>query len=395
MSDEKSITRHSTAITPRSVDDVARLAKMAHESGLAKVTSPAAAGVIILTGAELGLSPMQSLRGIYVIDGKPVLSADLMVAIVRRSEVCAWWRTVESTPDVCTIATQRVGESAPSEKTWRRADAERAGVTGKQPWRQYPAQMLRHRCAADLAREVYPDVMLGLYTPDEMEPASEIVEPPPQRADVRPVDPRDLAPLGVEAPIAAAPAPVAFASPGLSDAEMAAMLAILTSASTVEALDTARAEMRPDVSTRATREQRATLRDVAETRRAALAPPPDSDPPKRRRGPVRATESTATADAPAESPASTDGPAAWAGDLDAMRSHVAGYAHPRAVEHGARKHGVALGAQYLALCVDRLDALTPADHDGARVSLVTLRATVERWAREGVRVTRSDVQRAA
>lgn len=156
------------AIIPRTLDEVARMAKMAHASGLVKVASPEAAGVILLTGAELGLSPMQALRGIYVVDGKPTLSADLMVAIVKRADVCQWWRTAESTPETCTIETQRRGDPAPSRRTWTIADAQRAGLTGRQPWRQYPATMLRHRCAADLAREVYPDVVLGLYDPEEL-----------------------------------------------------------------------------------------------------------------------------------------------------------------------------------------------------------------------------------
>ena len=163
------------AIIPRTLDDVARMAKMAHASGLVKVASPEAAGVILLTGAELGLSPMQALRGIYVVDGKPTLSADLMVAIVKRADVCQWWRTAESTPETCTIETQRRGDPAPSRRTWTIADAQRAGLTGRQPWRQYPATMLRHRCAADLAREVYPDVVLGLYDPEELD-AGERVE---------------------------------------------------------------------------------------------------------------------------------------------------------------------------------------------------------------------------
>jgi RecT family len=60
------------------------------------------------------------------------------------------------------------------------ADAKRAQVTGKPIWSQYPAQMLRHRCSADLAREVYPDVVLGLYTPEEMD-RSDAPAPEPER----------------------------------------------------------------------------------------------------------------------------------------------------------------------------------------------------------------------
>ena len=152
-----------------SLDDVARLAKIACDSGLVSVRKPEEAAVILLTGRELGLAPMQSLRGIYVVNGKPVLSADLLVAVVRRSGLCESWHVDESTAERCTITTKRVGEPKPTTKTWTMADAKRAGVTNKPIWQQYPAQMLRHRCAADLARECYSDVALGLYDPEEVE----------------------------------------------------------------------------------------------------------------------------------------------------------------------------------------------------------------------------------
>lgn len=167
MTTDNSLARRPIEIS--TIDDAERLARIAVASGLTPLRRPEEAAVILLTGRELGLAPMQSLRGIHVVQGRPVLSADLMVAIVRRSGLCASWRTVESTPEVCTIETRREGETDPARKTWTMADAARAGLTAKGGnWKAYPTQMLRHRCAADLAREVYPDVVLGLYDPDEM-----------------------------------------------------------------------------------------------------------------------------------------------------------------------------------------------------------------------------------
>jgi hypothetical protein len=158
----------SNAIAIRDLDDVERLARLAVTSGLTQLRKPEEAAVILMTGHELGLSPMQSLRGIYVVSGRPVLSADLMVAVVRRSGLCESWRVVESTSDRCEIWTLRRGEDAVAKRVWTMADAKRAGITGKGTWAAYPAAMLRHRCAADLAREVYPDVLMGLYDPEEL-----------------------------------------------------------------------------------------------------------------------------------------------------------------------------------------------------------------------------------
>jgi hypothetical protein len=152
----------------RTIDDVERIARIAVASGYTSCRKAEEAAMLIITGHELGLSPAQSLRGIYVVSGKPVLSADLMVAVVRRSGLCESWRTVESTATRCTITTRRKGETHDATRTWTMDDAKRAGITGKGTWSAYPAAMLRHRCAADLAREVFPDVLMGLYDPEEL-----------------------------------------------------------------------------------------------------------------------------------------------------------------------------------------------------------------------------------
>jgi hypothetical protein len=101
----------------------------------------------------------------------------MMVAVIRGSGLCESWRIVESTADRCTITTRRKGEQHDAARTWTRADANLAGVTSKDPWRKYPAIMLRHRCAADLARQEYPDVLLGLYDPDELGADAAVQQP--------------------------------------------------------------------------------------------------------------------------------------------------------------------------------------------------------------------------
>lgn len=168
----------STEMILRSLDDVTSLAQIAIASKLTKLSRVEEAAVILMTGRELGLQPMQSLRGIYVVEGKPTLSADMMVAVIRGSGLCESWRIVESTAERCTITTRRKGEQHDASRTWTKADATLAGVAGKDTWRKYPAIMLRHRCAADLARQEYPDVLLGLYDPDELGADAAAVQQP-------------------------------------------------------------------------------------------------------------------------------------------------------------------------------------------------------------------------
>lgn len=150
------------------VSDVERLAAIAVKARYTSCQSNEEAAMLILLGHELGLPPMQALRGIHVVKGKPVLSSDLMVAAIRASGKCASWRVVESTPARCEIETLRAGESVPARRAWTIEDAKRAGLNSS-TWTAYPAAMLRHRCAADLARQEYPDVLLGVYTQEEAE----------------------------------------------------------------------------------------------------------------------------------------------------------------------------------------------------------------------------------
>lgn len=184
----------SRAFEPRGIAEAVQLAKLLVASRLLpkSVTTPESAFAIIATGRELGLTAMQSLRSIHIIEGKPTLSADLVAALVKsRRDICQWFRLVESTDQVATYETHRVGEPSPTRMSFTISDANRAGVTGKDNWRKYPAAMLRARCITALARAVYPDLAMGVYDPDEMAP-----EAPPTPAVIH-------TPSAIEQPVVA------------------------------------------------------------------------------------------------------------------------------------------------------------------------------------------------
>ena len=123
---------------------------------------------ILVQGRELGLTWMQSLRSIYVVDGKPALSAQLMIALILRSGLASYFRRVESTDERAVWETLRKGTPEPVRGEFTIKDAQRAGLLSNPVWTKWPRTMLRWRAAADLAREVYPDVIAGLYTPEEL-----------------------------------------------------------------------------------------------------------------------------------------------------------------------------------------------------------------------------------
>lgn len=177
----------STALEPTSIDEAFRMCETLVKSGLLgkNIQRPEAAFAILVAGRELGLTAMQSLRSIHIIEGKPTLAADLMVALVKRSPVCNYFKLIESTDTIATYATDRRGEGETRMSfTWDEAVA--AGVTGKQNWRTYPKAMLRARCIAALARAVFPDLLMGIYETDELsrEPVNSNSRPVPIRAEV-------------------------------------------------------------------------------------------------------------------------------------------------------------------------------------------------------------------
>ena len=162
----------SLAIIPRTLDESADLAERFAKSTLLPKSMQGKAPdvlVTIMAGAEMGLAPMASLRSIHVIEGKPVLSADGMIAIILGSGKAVYFSRVEESDTSVTYETLRVGAKSPQRCTWTLVMAKSAGLHLKDNWRAYPRAMLASRAKAELARDVFPDVLAGCYTIEESE----------------------------------------------------------------------------------------------------------------------------------------------------------------------------------------------------------------------------------
>jgi hypothetical protein len=165
---------------PNSIAEALQLAKVLVDSKLLPraIGTPQQAFTVMAAGKELGLTAMQALRSIHVIDGKPSCSADLILALVKkRRDVCRYFRLVTSTDKVATYETLREGDPEATSLSFTIEDAQRAQLTGKTNWKQYPAAMLRARCIAALARAVYPDLVLGVYETDELDRSAPAKQP--------------------------------------------------------------------------------------------------------------------------------------------------------------------------------------------------------------------------
>lgn len=169
-------------IDSTTIEMLSGLAERLHKAGVfgAEVTSADKAFAVLLKGHELGFTPMASAGSIAIIKGKVSLSADATVALCKRSPACLYLRLVESTEEVATYETQRAGDPSPTALSYTIVQAKTAGLTGSQTWRGHAHAMLRARCGAAIARAVYPDLVAGIYDPDEV---AEIVRAEPARVE--------------------------------------------------------------------------------------------------------------------------------------------------------------------------------------------------------------------
>lgn len=134
---------------------------------------------VLMKGHALGLHPMTSIGNINIIDGKAEVGALLMLSMVRRSGRMApdGWRMVHSDAQRAVFATRRIESPEWTEFEYTIEEAAQMGLLdkgrdeaakAKNQWRLQPRTMLRRRCQSMLLREIYSDVVLGLYDHDEL-----------------------------------------------------------------------------------------------------------------------------------------------------------------------------------------------------------------------------------
>ncbi len=199
----------------RSFDELARFARMVASSGFAPkgMEKEAAIGVAIQAGLELGLSPLQSLQSMAVINGRPAIYGDAAKALVEASGLMdaydQWYEaggkrlttadghnrtpTAAELKDeslTCCVMSRRNGRKE-LVTTFSVGDARAAGLWGKAgPWSQYAARMLLFRARGFNMRDNFGDVLKGLRTveeaadtPIDVTPIAEAKSPPLALAD--------------------------------------------------------------------------------------------------------------------------------------------------------------------------------------------------------------------
>lgn len=171
----------------------------------------------ILAGKELGMTPMASMTGIYLVKGKIQIGATALAAVVQNSERYDY-RIIDLTDERCELRFIVDGEPREPTSVFTIQQARTAGLAGKDNWKAYPQNMLFARAMSNGVKWHCPGLLAGMpvYTEaDDLEPApavaysgpaddltapmiveAEVVEAAPQ------ADPEPPATLGQQAAIA-------------------------------------------------------------------------------------------------------------------------------------------------------------------------------------------------
>lgn len=142
---------------------------------------------VTMQAAQWGMNPFAVAQKTHVVNGALGYEAQLINAVVSSSNLLAtrlnyqWdgdWSKVNGKADkspnlTVTVWATLKGENDPRSLTISMAQA---GVRNSPLWEQDPRQQLAYLCTKRWARLHAPDVLLGVYTPDELQETAPRIE---------------------------------------------------------------------------------------------------------------------------------------------------------------------------------------------------------------------------
>jgi hypothetical protein len=164
-------TQNTFSLTPTNLQEAVKFAEILAKSTIVPRHYQNKSGDILVAvqmGAELGLKPIQALQNIAVINGKPSVYGDALLALVQNNpnfEDIKESFDEETNTAYCTV--KRKGQSEYT-VSFCQEDAKKAGLWGKSgPWTSYPKRMLQMRARGFALRDKFADALGGLITAEE------------------------------------------------------------------------------------------------------------------------------------------------------------------------------------------------------------------------------------
>jgi hypothetical protein len=166
----------SSRYEPRDLPSAITLARMIATSPLCPMAlrgREADVLLVMMTGAEIGLTTMQSLRNLYVVEGRIGMSAALIRGRCQKHLDCDLFEVAEADATHAAVEVKKRGWSERRMVSWSIADAERAGLVKPDSlWQRWPQEMCVARATTRAASMYFPDITAGLFSEEELRDAT-------------------------------------------------------------------------------------------------------------------------------------------------------------------------------------------------------------------------------
>jgi hypothetical protein len=153
----------------RSLDVILRKAEILLKSGMLpkELNTKEKIAVLIMKAKELNMPPLEAISHLYVVNQKVAIDSTGMLALILRSGLAKKIQFGgDGTSAWCEM--ERKDGVISFKYTFTIEDARRAGLLSKESWQKYTKELLIARAISGCARKVFPDVVGGLYTVEEL-----------------------------------------------------------------------------------------------------------------------------------------------------------------------------------------------------------------------------------
>ena len=198
-------TGNSFVLQPATFEEAWKMATLLAQSDMVPKAYKGNAGNVLVAiqwGAEFGVSPMAAIQNIAVINGSPSIYGDLGKALLMSSGLCEDFHITAADEiktnggrAICRI--KRKGIPTEFIGQFSLDDAKRAGLLGKDNYKNYPERQVQWRAFWFAMRDGFADMLKGLrgaeevldYTHIQAEANNaELVDTPKRLSDAKPAD---------------------------------------------------------------------------------------------------------------------------------------------------------------------------------------------------------------
>jgi hypothetical protein len=148
------------------VDQIQTMANAVVKSQLFGMKTVEQATALMLIAQAEGYHPALAARDYHIIQGRPTLKAETMMARFQQQGGKVEWNVLTNEEVTATFSHPMGGTAT---ITWNMEMAKAAKLSDKDNWKAYPRAMMRARVVSEGIRTVFPGVVLGVYTPEEVQ----------------------------------------------------------------------------------------------------------------------------------------------------------------------------------------------------------------------------------